>query len=37
LYVIENLNLLMGCNWELRVKIKKGASEDSVTFHFNNK
>jgi len=37
LYVIEKLNLLMGGNWELRVKIKKGAIEDSVTFHFNNK
>jgi len=37
LYVIEKLNLLMEGNWELRVKIKKGAIEDSVTFHFNNK
>jgi hypothetical protein len=37
LYVIEKFNLLMGGNWQLRVKIKKGAIEDSVTFHFNNK
>ena len=37
LYTVDNIDLKRGGNWELRVKIKKGNSEDSVTFYFNNK
>jgi len=34
LYSVENIILIMGGRWELRIKIKRGDVEDSVTFAF---
>jgi hypothetical protein len=34
LYSVENIILIMGGRWELRIKIGKGAVEDTVTFDF---
>jgi hypothetical protein len=34
LYSLENIILIMGGHWELRMKVKKAAGEDSVTFDF---
>jgi len=34
LYSVENIILIMGGHWELRIKIRKGDAEDSVTFDF---
>ena len=34
LYSIENIILIMGGRWELRIKITKGDIEDTVTFDF---
>jgi hypothetical protein len=34
LYSAENIILIMGGRWELRMKIKRGDVEDSVTFDF---
>ncbi|HAM53584.1 MAG TPA: hypothetical protein DCP92_23915 [Nitrospiraceae bacterium] len=34
LYSVDNIILIMGGRWELRIKIKKGAVEDSVSFDF---
>ncbi len=34
LYSVENIILIMGGRWELRLKIRTGAVEDTVTFNF---
>jgi hypothetical protein len=34
LYSVENIILIMGGRWELRIKIRKEGVEDSVTFDF---
>jgi hypothetical protein len=34
LYSVENIILIMGGRWELRMKIRKGTVEDTVTFDF---
>jgi hypothetical protein len=34
LYSVENIILIMGGRWELRIKVKKDNAEDSVTFEF---
>ena len=34
LYSVDNIILIMGGHWELRMKIKKGVTEDTVTFDF---
>ena len=34
LYSVENIILIMGGRWELRIKITKGDTEDRVTFDF---
>ncbi|MGO9612953.1 MAG: FixH family protein, partial [Dissulfurispiraceae bacterium] len=34
LYSVENIILIMGGRWELRIKISRGSVEDSVTFDF---
>jgi hypothetical protein len=34
LYSVDNIILIMGGRWELRVKIRKGAVADTVTFNF---
>jgi hypothetical protein len=34
LYSVENIILIMGGRWELRIKVGKGAVEDTVTFDF---
>ena len=34
LYSVENVILIMGGHWELRIEVKNGDMEDSVTFDF---
>ena len=34
LYSVENIILIMGGRWELRIKIRRGDVEDNVTFDF---
>jgi hypothetical protein len=34
LYSVDNIILIMGGHWELRMKIRTGAVEDTVTFNF---
>lgn len=34
LYSVENIIIIMGGRWELRIKIGKGTVEDTVTFNF---
>jgi len=34
LYSVDNIILIMGGHWELRMKIRKGAMEDTVSFDF---
>jgi len=34
LYSVENITLIMGGRWELKMKIRKGTLEDTTTFDF---